>query len=50
MVFGIVECCLMAIMAYDHYTVICNPLCYMVLLPKEACVQLISMAYVLFTQ
>nr|XP_013804822.1 PREDICTED: olfactory receptor 8U9-like [Apteryx mantelli mantelli] len=45
--FGIAECYLLAIMAYDRYIAICNPLRYVVVLPKAVCVQLVSISYIL---
>ncbi|NXC43627.1 OR5BC protein, partial [Penelope pileata] len=47
LLFGITECYLLAIMAYDRCAAICRPLHYVVMLPKAVCVQLVSMAYVL---
>ncbi|NWZ30806.1 O1020 protein, partial [Asarcornis scutulata] len=47
MFFGIAECYIMAIMAYDRYTAVCNPLRYVVMLPQAVCIQLVSMSYVL---
>ncbi|NXL85329.1 O1020 protein, partial [Alectura lathami] len=47
MLFGITECYLLAIMAYDRYAAICNPLRYVVVLPKAVCIQLVSTAYAL---
>ncbi|NXV19052.1 O1020 protein, partial [Cepphus grylle] len=45
--FGIVECYLLAIMAYDRYTAVCSPLRYVVTLPKTVCVWLVSASYLL---
>ncbi|NXY77020.1 O1020 protein, partial [Glareola pratincola] len=45
--FGIVECCLLAIMAYDRYAAVCSPLRYAVMLPKMVCVCLVSTSYLL---
>ncbi|XP_047909105.1 olfactory receptor 8U9-like [Anser cygnoides] len=47
MFFGIAECYLLAIMAYDRYTAVCNPLRYVVMLPQAVCIQLVSMSYTL---
>ncbi|XP_063189504.1 olfactory receptor 5AP2-like [Chroicocephalus ridibundus] len=45
--FGIVECYLLAIMAYDRYTAVCSPLRYVVMLPRTVCVWLVSTSYLL---
>ncbi|NWX77424.1 O1020 protein, partial [Alca torda] len=45
--FGIVECYLLAIMAYDRYAAVCSPLRYVVMLPKTVCVWLVSASYLL---
>ncbi|NXT55863.1 O1020 protein, partial [Pluvianellus socialis] len=45
--FGIVECYLLAIMAYDRYAAVCSPLQYVVMLPKAVCVWLVSTSYIL---
>ncbi|NXW97709.1 O1020 protein, partial [Larus smithsonianus] len=45
--FGIVECYLLAIMAYDRYVAVCSPLRYVVLLPRTVCVWLVSTSYLL---
>ncbi|NXI65646.1 O1038 protein, partial [Anseranas semipalmata] len=45
--FGIVECYLLAIMAYDRYVAVCNPLRYVAMLPQAVCVQLVTMSYIL---
>ncbi|NXN38803.1 O1020 protein, partial [Rhinoptilus africanus] len=45
--FGIVECCLLAKMAYDRYAAVCSPLRYVVMLPKTVCVWLVSTSYLL---
>ncbi|XP_054848920.1 olfactory receptor 10C1-like [Eublepharis macularius] len=44
--FGATECCLLACMAYDRYTAICNPLCYPVIMRKKVCIQLAAVSWV----
>ena len=43
---GGTECVLLAVMAYDHYVAICNPLLYTVSMSRRLCTQLISVVYV----
>ncbi|KFQ89997.1 Olfactory receptor 1020, partial [Phoenicopterus ruber ruber] len=43
--FVIAECCLLAVMAYDRYVAICNPLCYPVVMSQEVCVSLLAGSY-----
>ncbi|XP_053110561.1 olfactory receptor 5AS1-like [Hemicordylus capensis] len=43
--FADVECLLLAAMAYDRYTAICNPLLYPVLMSHKACVWLVAGSY-----
>ena len=40
--FGIAECQMLAVMAYDRYVAICNPLRYSVIMGRKACVHLAS--------
>ncbi|XP_015746877.1 olfactory receptor 1019-like [Python bivittatus] len=40
-----VECVLLAVMAYDRYVAICNPLLYSAIMSKKLCQQLIAVAY-----
>ncbi|XP_026542392.1 olfactory receptor 1019-like [Notechis scutatus] len=40
-----VECVLLAVMAYDRYVAICNPLLYSSIMSKTLCQQLIAFAY-----
>ncbi|XP_062994338.1 olfactory receptor 10C1-like [Elgaria multicarinata webbii] len=44
--FGATECCLLAIMAYDRYVAICNPLRYLVIMRKRVCVQLAALSWI----
>ncbi|XP_010963287.2 olfactory receptor 5W2-like [Camelus bactrianus] len=41
-----VECLMLAVMAYDRYVAICNPLLYTVTMSRRFCTQLISIVYV----
>ncbi|XP_058052352.1 olfactory receptor 1052-like isoform X1 [Ahaetulla prasina] len=40
------ECYLLAVMAYDRYVAICNPLLYFITMSQRKCVQLITVAYI----
>ncbi|XP_037757409.2 olfactory receptor-like protein OLF2 [Chelonia mydas] len=44
-IFGDVECLLLAVMAYDRYVAICNPLLYTVTMSRQLCKQLVAGAY-----
>ncbi|XP_077676158.1 olfactory receptor 8U9-like [Eretmochelys imbricata] len=44
-IFADVECLLLAVMAYDRYVAICNPLLYTVTLSRHLCKQLVAGAY-----
>ncbi|XP_070607411.1 olfactory receptor 5AR1-like [Erythrolamprus reginae] len=39
------ECLLLAVMAYDRYVAICNPLLYPTVMSKKTCQQMITIAY-----
>nr|XP_006117333.2 olfactory receptor 1019-like [Pelodiscus sinensis] len=39
------ECLLLAVMAYDRYVAICNPLLYTVTMPRQRCNQLVAACY-----
>ncbi|XP_008827522.1 olfactory receptor 502-like [Nannospalax galili] len=43
--FGIVECYLLAVMAYDRFVAICNPLLYSTKMSTQVCVQLFIGSY-----
>ncbi|XP_065258982.1 olfactory receptor-like protein OLF1 [Emys orbicularis] len=44
--FGDIECLLLAVMAYDRYVAICNPLLYTVTMSRQLCKQLVAGVYV----
>ncbi|CAM5158993.1 unnamed protein product, partial [Natator depressus] len=44
-IFGDVECLLLAVMAYDRCMAICNPLLYMVTMSRQLCKQLVAGVY-----
>ncbi|XP_065258533.1 olfactory receptor 5AR1-like [Emys orbicularis] len=44
-VFADVECFLLAVMAYDRYVAICNPLLYTVTMSRQLCKQLVAGVY-----
>nr|XP_048711163.1 olfactory receptor 1019-like [Caretta caretta] len=44
-VFSDVECLLLAVMAYDRYVAICNPLLYTVTMSRQLCNQLVAGVY-----
>nr|XP_025033956.1 olfactory receptor 5W2-like [Pelodiscus sinensis] len=37
-----IECLLLAVMVYDHYVAICNPLLYTVTMSRQRCIQLVA--------
>ncbi|CAM4679468.1 olfactory receptor 8U9-like [Lepidochelys kempii] len=43
--FGDAECLLLAVMAYDRYVAICNPLLYTVTMSRQLCKQLVAGVY-----
>ncbi|XP_055973097.1 olfactory receptor 2K2 [Sorex fumeus] len=43
---GSTECILLAVMAYDRYVAICNPLRYPIIMNRQVCVQLASVSWV----
>ncbi|XP_026575449.1 olfactory receptor 1052-like [Pseudonaja textilis] len=44
--FATTESYLLAVMAYDRYVAICNPLLYFITMSQRKCIQLIAVAYV----
>ncbi|XP_058383476.1 olfactory receptor 5W2-like [Diceros bicornis minor] len=45
-VFANVECLLLAVMAYDRYVAICNPLLYTIVMSRRVCTQLVAIVYI----
>ncbi|XP_069098142.1 olfactory receptor 10A7-like [Pleurodeles waltl] len=43
---GVTECFLLAMMAYDRYVAICNPLTYAIIMNKSKCLQLAASSWV----
>ncbi|KAK9397188.1 olfactory receptor [Crotalus adamanteus] len=43
--FGTTECFLLAVMAYDRFTAICNPLLYNITMSRKTCILLITACY-----
>ncbi|XP_059577302.1 olfactory receptor 5AP2-like [Alligator mississippiensis] len=46
-VLGLVECYLLAVMAYDRFVAICNPLLYVVIMSKRICIRLVLACYLI---
>ncbi|XP_039355307.1 olfactory receptor 10C1-like isoform X1 [Mauremys reevesii] len=46
LLFGATECCLLAVMAYDRYSAICNPLRYAEIMNKTVCVWLAAGSWI----
>ncbi|XP_069326694.1 olfactory receptor 5W2-like [Eulemur rufifrons] len=44
--FADVECLMLAVMAYDRYVAICNPLLYTITMSRRMCTQLVIIAYI----
>ena len=45
MFLGAAECILLALMAYDRYVAICNPLCYPLLMSRQTCLLLVAASW-----
>nr|XP_004667702.2 olfactory receptor-like protein OLF2 [Jaculus jaculus] len=43
--FADVECLMLAVMAYDRYVAICNPLLYTIAMSRKSCTHLVAAAY-----
>ncbi|XP_031762373.1 olfactory receptor-like protein COR9 [Xenopus tropicalis] len=41
------ECCMLAIMAYDRYNAICHPLLYQTIMNRKVCVQLLAGTWII---
>ncbi|XP_051821066.1 olfactory receptor 8J1-like [Antechinus flavipes] len=46
LVFIIAETFMLAVMAYDRYVAICNPLLYMVVISRKVCILLVALTYI----
>ncbi|XP_068947124.1 olfactory receptor 8J1-like isoform X1 [Petaurus breviceps papuanus] len=46
LVFIVAEIFMLAVMAYDRYVAICNPLLYMVVVSRKVCILLVVLAYI----
>ncbi|XP_008692470.1 olfactory receptor 5AL1-like [Ursus maritimus] len=44
--FSVWELLMLSVMAYDRYVAICNPLLYVVLMPRKLCIQLVTSSYI----
>ncbi|XP_008561668.1 PREDICTED: olfactory receptor 5AL1-like [Galeopterus variegatus] len=44
--FSVWELLMLSVMAYDRYVAICNPLLYVVLMPRKVCIQMVAGSYV----
>uniref|UniRef100_A0A2K6G3V3 Olfactory receptor n=2 Tax=Propithecus coquereli TaxID=379532 RepID=A0A2K6G3V3_PROCO len=44
--FAVCEFYLLSVMAYDRYVAICNPLLYVILMPRKVCIRMIASTYV----
>ncbi|XP_038598075.1 olfactory receptor 10AG1-like [Tachyglossus aculeatus] len=46
LMFGVAECFLLAVMAYDRYVAICNPLQYSIIMDDKACLQMAAGSWI----
>ncbi|XP_024075288.2 olfactory receptor 10A4-like, partial [Terrapene carolina triunguis] len=46
-IMGLMECCLLAVMAYDRYMAICHPLHYKTIMSGRACAQLAGASWII---
>ncbi|XP_009006447.4 olfactory receptor 5AL1 [Callithrix jacchus] len=44
--FSVWELLLLSVMAYDRYVAICNPLLYIVLMPRGLCIKMVTSSYI----
>lgn len=44
--FSVWELFMLSVMAYDRYVAICNPLLYIVLMPRKLCIQMVTSSYI----
>ncbi|XP_021532878.2 olfactory receptor 5AL1-like [Aotus nancymaae] len=44
--FSVWELLLLSVMAYDRYVAICNPLLYVILMPRRLCIQMVASSYI----
>ncbi|XP_058383298.1 olfactory receptor 5AP2-like [Diceros bicornis minor] len=44
--FANMECLMLAVMAYDRYVAICNPLLYTIAMSRRVCTQLVAIVYI----
>ncbi|XP_023071235.1 olfactory receptor 9Q1 [Piliocolobus tephrosceles] len=44
--FGSIDCYLLALMAYDRYLAVCQPLLYVTIMTQQTCLSLVAAAYV----
>ncbi|XP_014939835.1 olfactory receptor 5AL1-like [Herpailurus yagouaroundi] len=44
--FSVWELLMLSVMAYDRYVAICNPLLYVILMPRKLCLQMVTSSYI----
>ncbi|XP_049478011.1 olfactory receptor 5AL1-like [Panthera uncia] len=44
--FSVWELLMLSVMAYDRYVAICNPLLYVILMPRKLCLQMVPSSYI----